>query len=84
MSNWQGAASNAGGAAELAAYLQLSKELFIKTIGSGATTKIHVVMGNEACDLDSVVSAIVYARMLGAPFHGAALDVSSLVRVIKI
>ena len=78
MSRWTEAAGNAGGAAELAAYLEHSKAAFHQTVAANGAANsnpktIHVVMGNESCDLDSVVSAIVYARMLGAPLHGTAL-----------
>lgn len=78
MSRWTEAAGTAGGAADLAAYLEHSKAAFHQTIAANGAANpnpktIHVVMGNESCDLDSVVSAIVYARMLGAPLHGTAL-----------
>lgn len=35
-----------------------------KTLGSSCPAKLHVVLGNEACDLDSAVSALVYAFLL--------------------
>ncbi|KAK3872707.1 hypothetical protein Pcinc_022223 [Petrolisthes cinctipes] len=35
-----------------------------KTLGCECPRSLHVVLGNEACDLDSAVSALVYAFLL--------------------
>ena len=32
-------------------------------------SEVHVVLGNEACDLDSAVSAVVYAYFLSTVSH---------------
>lgn len=36
------------------------------TLVSSCPSKLHIVLGNEACDLDSAVSALVYAFLLSS------------------
>jgi len=71
-------AGSAEGAQDLREFLSSSKAAFVEhssraaaADGDAGGRQVQVVMGNESCDLDSIVSAIVYARMLGAPFPKA-------------
>lgn len=40
------------------------KFLSITSQKEGLTNKVHIVLGNEACDLDSAAAAITYAYYL--------------------
>lgn len=41
---------------------------WLEQIESDRSRTIHLVIGNESCDLDSAVSAIAYAYLLQASF----------------
>lgn len=53
-------------------FLRSSREAVLSGAGSGP---VHVVLGNEACDMDSMVCALVYAYFLHKTCSGEALVV---------
>ncbi|KAK7072300.1 hypothetical protein SK128_024660 [Halocaridina rubra] len=44
--------------------LEYLREVKLKLVSSSCPKSLHIVMGNEACDLDSAVSSLVYAFLL--------------------
>ncbi|CAD6581269.1 MAG: hypothetical protein CYPHOPRED_001536 [Cyphobasidiales sp. Tagirdzhanova-0007] len=66
------------GASHLSEWCALSKRKFLKAVRDDDASEWTVVMGNEAGDLDSMVSAIAYAYDISHLKHGSSKAVALL------
>ena len=66
----------------LSSYLAASSRALTGALAPAATVRVHVVIGNEACDADSCVSAICMAHALSeeAPDNALVLPVLAVRR----
>ncbi|XP_071496295.1 exopolyphosphatase PRUNE1-like [Diadema antillarum] len=64
--------------------MNVSQDFSVSTKSISQTDWVHLVIGNEACDLDSTVSAITYAYHLSQKPHRGDEEVRTYIPVLNV